>query len=264
MDGKRILLAAHRGDQKCCPENTMPAFEAALKAGVDMIETDIHMTCDGELVLMHDRSAKRTCGVDVIINEMSLGEVRKLDAGACFSEEFRGTPVPTVREFMEWVSKTNLLVNWELKDYPKDVGDEAAFACAEKLVALIREFGMEKRSMLNSFSDRVMEYCYRRWGREFPIHGQGIFNCKYTVDEAETAEEELFDWCCMYPEKDWKLAIDGRENFDYCTERGILPCICIADTVENYEKAISFGCRMFTSNDIYAADEILRRLGARG
>lgn len=263
MDGKRVLLAAHRGDQKCCPENTMPAFEAALKAGVDMIETDIHMTRDGELVLIHDRSAKRTCGVDVIINDMTLEEVRKLDAGACFSEKFKETPVPTVREFMEWVSKTDLLVNWELKDYPKDVGVRA-FACAERLLEMIQEFGLEKRSMLNSFSDQVLEYFWNRSDCKMPIHGQGIHQCKHTVDEASVPEEDMFDWCCMYPEKDWTLAVDGRENFDYCTERGIHPCICIADTMENYKKALDFGCKMFTSNDIYTADEILRELGVRG
>ena len=50
MDGKRIILAAHRGDKKRFPENTMPAFEAALRAGVDMIETDVHMTRDGALM----------------------------------------------------------------------------------------------------------------------------------------------------------------------------------------------------------------------
>lgn len=46
----RIILAAHRGDRKHFPENTMPAFEAALRMGADMIETDVHMTRDGELL----------------------------------------------------------------------------------------------------------------------------------------------------------------------------------------------------------------------
>ena len=50
MDGSRILLAAHRGDRKRFPENTMPAFESALRFGVDMIETNVHMTSDGAVV----------------------------------------------------------------------------------------------------------------------------------------------------------------------------------------------------------------------
>ena len=80
MDSKGIILAAHRGDKKRYPENTMPAFIAAEKFGCDMIEMDLHMTADGELVIMHDRSAKRTAGVDRNLDEMTLAEVKELDA----------------------------------------------------------------------------------------------------------------------------------------------------------------------------------------
>jgi glycerophosphoryl diester phosphodiesterase len=60
----QIILAAHRGDKKRYPENTIPAFESALKYGTDMIETDVHMTSDGALVLIHDRALKRTTGAE--------------------------------------------------------------------------------------------------------------------------------------------------------------------------------------------------------
>lgn len=265
MDSKRIILAAHRGDRKRCPENTMPAFIAAEKLGCDMIEMDLHMTADGELVIMHDRSAKRTAGVDRNLDEMTLAEVRELDAGALFSEEFRGTPVPTVREFCEWLSGNEIMINWELKDYPKNVGDEHAFTCADKLVALIEEFGLESRSMLNSFSDRVIEHLYKKHGHRFPLHGQGIYHCPKTCDHAEISEEEMYDWCCMYANdpKGGFNCLGYRENFDYCVEKGIKPCVCIPDTEENYRQAIEFGCRMFTSNDIYAADEVMKKLGVR-
>ena len=56
MNGKRVILAAHRGDRVKCPENTMPAFESSVNFGVDMIETDVRMSLDGELVIIHDRS----------------------------------------------------------------------------------------------------------------------------------------------------------------------------------------------------------------
>ena len=52
----KMMVAAHRGDSDHFPENTMAAFHAALTAGVDMIETDVRMTCDGVLVLMHDKA----------------------------------------------------------------------------------------------------------------------------------------------------------------------------------------------------------------
>lgn len=263
MNGNRVILAAHRGEKKYHPENTMPAFKAALAAGVDMIETDIHMTADGELIIMHDRSAKRTAGVERFVTDMTLAEVKALDAGSWMGEEFRGTRVLTVREFLEWIRPTNLLVNWELKDYPGEVGEEIAFGCADKLVASIREYGMERRSMVNSFSNRVMEHICRRWGHEFPIHGQGILHCRRTKDEAEMAEEELFDWCCLYPNEAGKSPVEFKENFDHCFENGVIPCVCIPDREDTYRLALEYGCKMFTSNDIYTGAEVLKTLGAR-
>lgn len=265
MDSKRIILAAHRGDRKYCPENTIPAFEAAIKLGCDMIETDIHLTADGHLIVMHDRSAKRTTGGDRNVDEMTLAEVRELDAGALFSPEFTGTRVPTVAEFIDLIRDTDIMVNWELKDYPKDVGDAHAFAAADRLVEMIEAAGLESRSMLNSFSDRVLEHIVEQHGHRFPIHGQGIHHCPRTKDKAAIPEEALFDWCCMYAnEKGGGFSCLGDpENFLYCVERGIKPCVCIPDTDENYARAISLGCRMFTSNDIYAGDAVLRRLGVR-
>ena len=79
-----MLVAGHRGVRVGAPENTMEAFLIAAKAGVDMIETDVRMSKDGELVLIHDRSALRTTGIDKNIDEMTLSEIRSLDAGCTF------------------------------------------------------------------------------------------------------------------------------------------------------------------------------------
>lgn len=263
MDGSEILLAAHRGDLKNYPENTIPAFKAALDAGMDMIETDIHMTKDGELVIIHDHNTLRTTGFDGVVNEMTLAELKALDAGSWKDEKFTGTRIPTVREFIELIKDTDMLVNWELKDYPTTCGDAWAFECADKLVALIREYGMEKRSMMNSFSDRLLEYIKKTYGDEYIIHGQGIYKARRSKDEPEMDEKDFFDWVCVYPEEPGKLAIDFKENWDYCNENGVLTCILLPDTVENYKKCLEYGCKMFTSNDIYTAEKVMKELGVR-
>jgi glycerophosphoryl diester phosphodiesterase len=242
----------------------MPAFESALRFGVDMIETDVHMTRDGHLIIMHDRSCKRTAGgFEGLTDEMTLEELKSLDAGAWFSEEFAGTKIPTVAEFIALIKDTDVLVNWELKDYPDEVGEERAFRSADALIDMIIENGLVERSMINSFSNLVLDHVFQKYGRIFPIHGQGIGHCKRTRDMANTPPEELYDWCCLYP-NDWrKSVLDYPENFTYCLERGILPCVCVADDLDAYRRYIELGCRMFTSNDIEAADRILRELGAR-
>jgi glycerophosphoryl diester phosphodiesterase len=261
-DGK-VILAAHRGDKKNYPENTIPAFRAALDKGCDMIETDVHMTKDGVLVLIHDASTLRTTGVDIDVNGLTFEELRTLDAGSSFSPEFTGTRIPSVEEFIELIKDSDILINWELKDYPTVLGDEQAFLTADKLVELIHKHGLVERSMINSFSDRLLEYVHKKYGGEFTVHGQGIDACTRSKDESAIPRTELYDWCCLYPNVKGGTPLDNPENFKYCTDRGILPCVCVPDTAETYREYINLGCRMFTSNDVTAADKILRELGVR-
>ncbi len=258
-----IVLAAHRGDRLHCPENTMPAFLAAERAGVDMIETDVHLTRDGHLVILHDRSPLRTCGVEGNVDEMTLSEVRALDAGRLFGESFSGVGVPTVEEFCEWVKDTALAVNWELKDYPHLVGDAHAFRAADALCETIERYGLAERSMINSFSARVLEHVAKAHPGRYPIHGQGIGRAPRSKDTPDMPVEELFDWCCLYPEEKGHSPVEYPDGFALCRERGILPCVCIPDEEGTYRRALELGCRMFTSNDIDTADAILRRLGVR-
>jgi glycerophosphoryl diester phosphodiesterase len=98
-----IYVAAHRGFSEKYPENTMAAFRAALEFDVDQIETDVRVTADGELVLIHDETAERTTDGKGKICEMTLAEVKKLDAGIKKAPEFAGERVPTLRELMELV-----------------------------------------------------------------------------------------------------------------------------------------------------------------
>ena len=122
---------------------------------------------------------------------------------------------------------------------------------------------MEERSMINSFSDRVLEHVYNKYGSAFPIHGQGILHCQRTNDTATIKQEELYNWCCLYPNEKGYSPLDFPENFEHCKKHGIIPCVCVADTLDTYRRYVELGCRMFTSNDIYEADRILKELGLR-
>ena len=262
MNGSRVILAAHRGDKYRYPENTMPAFESAVRLGVDMIETDVRMSKDGELVLIHDRSALRTTGIDRNIDEMTLSEMKELDAGSTFKNPMKAE-IPTVREFLAFIKDTNILVNWEFKVYPADFGADTAFEVVDKLVDLIDEYDMADRSMMNSFSAKVLEYVYTKYKNKFPIHGQGINKCRRSCDLSGIDEAELFDWCCLYPNEPGRNPVEFKENFDYCVKNGIFPCLCISDNIENYKKAVDYGCKMFTSNNVAEAIRILSELKVR-
>ena len=92
------LIVAHRGASHDAPENTLPAFELAWKQGADAIEGDFHLTADGQIICTHDYDTKRVSGTKRVVKESTMAELRKLDAGAWFKPEFKGTRMPSFAE----------------------------------------------------------------------------------------------------------------------------------------------------------------------
>jgi glycerophosphoryl diester phosphodiesterase len=98
---RQVVVIAHRGEHLRHPENTLPAYQAAVDLGVDFIEVDVRTSSDGHLVVMHDGTVdSRTNGTGAIA-KMTLQEIRALDAGIKFAPQFAGTKVPTFDEVLE-------------------------------------------------------------------------------------------------------------------------------------------------------------------
>lgn len=97
---RRIVAIAHRGENKKHPENTMAAYQAAVDAGVDFIETDVRTTVDGKLVIMHNDTVDARTNGKGAVKDMTFEQVRALDAGVKFGAEFAGTKVPTFDEVL--------------------------------------------------------------------------------------------------------------------------------------------------------------------
>jgi glycerophosphoryl diester phosphodiesterase len=93
-DGTKIKVIAHRGEHLHHPENTMPAFQAAIDAGADYFELDVRTTSDGKFVIMHDNTLDRTTNGTGEVHKHTFDEIRALDAGAKFSSSFAGPRYP--------------------------------------------------------------------------------------------------------------------------------------------------------------------------
>jgi glycerophosphoryl diester phosphodiesterase len=98
---RTILTSAHRGEHLKHPENSLPAIQAAIDAGVDYVELDIRTSSDGYLVLMHDRTVDRMTNGKGAIKDMTFAEIRKLDLGARFPGKFPDLQIPTFDEALE-------------------------------------------------------------------------------------------------------------------------------------------------------------------
>ena len=99
---RTVVAISHRGESVRHPENTMPAYRAAIEAGVDFIEVDIRTTADGQLVSMHDETVNRMTNGTGKVAEMTLAQIRMLDAGIKAGPQFAGTKVPTFDEILEY------------------------------------------------------------------------------------------------------------------------------------------------------------------
>lgn len=98
--GQPGFIAAHRGDRSTAPENTMPAFQAALDDTMDFVEADIQLTNDGVPVLMHDTFVNRTTNGEGRVSDFTFAEIQRLDAGSWYSPLFRNTRVPSLESLL--------------------------------------------------------------------------------------------------------------------------------------------------------------------
>ena len=272
INAGKIIMAAHRGDKKRRPENTEPAFRHAIEVGADCIETDLHQTKDGEIVVIHDAGLKRTTDGTGYVYEKTLAQIKELDAGSWFSPEYAGTRVPTFEEFLDIVGPyPDMMLNLELKDYPRDVGD-MTYDTADKVIAAVERRGMSDRVMINSFSWQVLKYVHEKYGDKYPLHG---FHPAFLM---QSPEEDLFPYltyvclfnCVKRPDGsvDWSPdKTPEQRRQDFLEVKNVLhcePCVCFGtDTPELMKTAVDNGVTMFTCNDPESAAEILRGLGLR-
>lgn len=146
-----IHVTSHRGFSGGVPENTLPAIEKAIEEQADYVEVDVRMTKDGELVLLHDDSLKRTTGVNKKIWQLTYEEVSELDAGSWKDIAYNGTKIPTLREVFE-LCKGKVNLNLDLKYRNTEEGLE------EKVAALIEEYEMQWQCVISSTSLAALEH----------------------------------------------------------------------------------------------------------
>jgi glycerophosphoryl diester phosphodiesterase len=155
---KGLVVFAHRGGGGCWPENTMLAFHNALALGVDALETDIHRTADGQLVLIHDPFVDRVTEGMGRVADMTLAQLKGLDAGYRWTRDgltfpFRGQglTIPTLVELL--AAFPDIWINVDIKQHEPVVVDQFA--------ALIEEYQMADKMMVGSF-DEATVWRFRR------------------------------------------------------------------------------------------------------
>ncbi len=203
---KKLIITAHRGASGWAPENTLAAFKKAIELDSDYSELDVHLSKDGEVVLLHDENLDRTTDGEGGVWNYTLAELRKLDAGSWFAPEFAGEPLPTLQEVIRLV-KGKMKLNIEIKIS----GNEPSIA--EKVVEIVRAENFVHQCMITSFDKTTVIRCkeiapeikagfiFNEKNTEDYLNGSWeILSCKYTVvnqdfvNSARKAGKQIHVW----------------------------------------------------------------------
>lgn len=153
----RVLVIAHRGASAEAPENTLPAFQAALDANSDLVELDYVHTSDGVPLVIHDGTLDRTTdaeavfgGRDIAVDSKPLAELLKLDAGSWFDRKFAGTRLPTLAESLDLIQARSITL------IERKAGD------AKTCIDLLERKALIPHVVVQSFDWDYLAECHRR------------------------------------------------------------------------------------------------------
>lgn len=139
------LIEAHRGDSSNAPENTLSAFERAIRLAVPWMELDVRPARDGTPMVIHDDTVDRTTNGSGAVSELTVDELLRLDAGTKFSPAHAGEGIPRFVDVLDMVAPTASRLNVEIKSPPHGAG------LARTVVDLLRQFGKQREYTVSSF-----------------------------------------------------------------------------------------------------------------
>jgi len=148
-------IVAHRGFKKKYPENTLVAFQAAMDAGVPMIELDVTLSRDRKLVVIHDETLERTTNGHGPVHDYTLEELKQLDAGSWFHPDFAEQRLPELGEVLELVDG-RVITNIEIKSHAYE-SHHPPDAIEKQVVELLEQKNLLNTGMISSFDINILE-----------------------------------------------------------------------------------------------------------
>lgn len=239
--GKAAFVVGHRGVCALYPENTMLSFAKAVEMGLDGIETDVHMTTDGRLVLIHDDRLERTTDGVGLVEECTLADLKRLDAGSHLEARFHGERIPELEDLLDLVRGTSLMLNVEIKDTRREAID--------KTVTILEAFGFTDRYVITCFDAQVTSYAHATYG----VRIQG-FPLPMMKHVAADTEQHFYSVGIEMGDLTQSLC-------DAYRAKGIEPWCWCPDTDESVRQWIASGASLATCNDPRPALRLLREHG---
>jgi len=248
QESKRFVVA-HRGASGSAPENTLAALRAALDLGVRMAEIDVRLTSDKQVVLLHDHVIGRTTTGSGQTKNMSLAELRSLDAGAWFGEGFSGEQVPLLKEALQLLREHDCYVNIEIKPpyEHEDVLDRI-----DRIVQIVQEEQMFANTLFGSFHHESLRLLKERYPEAHTSAIQLPQDARLPSEIAAAIGCEAF--VCSLRECTHKRCEDALAHGLYVGVYGV-------DSKEEFEQVMKYPVTALVTNYPELIQQLLREHG---
>jgi len=260
----KILVHGHRGARALRPENTIPAFEFAIQAGVDFLEMDVAVTKDNVLVISHDPHINpEICTgphLGMAIHELTLAELRQYDCGALKNPHFPkqqpvpGTRIPTLDEVLDLSSHGAIQFNIETKsfpDHPELTPSPDVFS--KMMLDVIRKHKLESRVIVQSFDFRTLR-SMKRLAPEIRLAALWEGTARPFVDIAHEGEAGIISPL-------FRLVTPEQVKAAHAANLDVVPWT--ANTPEDWQRLIDAGVDAIISDDPVSLTAYLKSKGLR-
>ncbi len=232
-----VEIIAHRGYSARAPENTLAAIEAAIVAGADAVEFDLHVSSDGVPVLFHDSTLSRTTDGTGTVRERSFDELRSLDAGSWFSPTFAGERVPSFAEALAQLRGRVGRIYPEIKGY-RDPAD------LMRMATIVRDAGLVEMTVFISMDWGALERV-RTYDSDLSVG--------YIVEKASRAragvERALGDPRALV-DFDYRLLLDDPALAREAARRGVELAVWTVDDPTQAGRLLDLGVPRITTNRV--------------
>lgn len=237
-------VCAHRGFNTIAPENSLPAFGAAIAMGAEEIEFDLWYTKDGEVVSTHDSVLDRVSNGSGNVWDYTLEELRELDFGYKCGEEFRGMKIPTFEEILEKFA-CHCVMNIHLKTE----GDKPEYL--DKVVKLIKKYDCEKYVYFVTGDDTLLERLQREYHEITRCCGGGSGKKRWEI------VERAIKFGCK--KLQFMKGYITQEMVDKARANGIVTNVFWSDEAQETEVFLNMGIDVILTNDYNRVSQVVAK-----
>lgn len=234
-----VEIIAHRGYSALAPENTLAAFQAAVRYQAQGVELDVQLSADKVPIVIHDSTLKRTTNGQGKIQAKTLNQLQSLDAGSWFSSEFIGEKVPTFQETLDLLKNTEITIYAEVKETDFWSSNDIS-----NFVKVIINQGWQNRCIIASFDSDFL-YQVRQINQQIFLG----YHCAQ-IEQFQSKLSQAINNKRGVMLMEYHLILDNPDLVNLSRSQGVDLVVWTVDEESDWEKLMNLDIRCIITNSL--------------